>query len=626
MLKKIIHNPILGILLSGVILGLIIGLVASSYYILDNEYIQNGMVRLIFSHLQRNINIYVLYLVTGMVIFSFGWILFVRKLKFTENKTIRLLLWTVFFVSSFFYLNWLSSRYFEQTFLFTIQLYLSKLSKLIRGEAPFGNVFLFLRMHFFFVLSFFVCLIFLFFLYRIAVRKRKQRITELMLKFVESKSLKKIGMFVALLVFILNLAVTVDSKMNKPNSPNIIFICIDALRADHLGCYGYDRNTSPFLDQLAEKSILFQKTITQSSWTKTSVATFMTSKFQTLTDVAEDEDKLSLNVITLAEVLKNNGYTTVGYVSNPWLKTRFGFSQGFDYYNEDSVKTLRVEAEEVCKYISKVKNNTFFLYVHFMDVHNPYDPPSRFKDAFTKNLKGRFVYNDGPMPDISVDDLKYTKGLYDGEIRFVDDKIKHIFNFLEDQKLLKNTVVIINSDHGDEFLEHGGMGHGTTLYNELLFVPLIFVPNSDMMAAHSVIDSYVRNIDIFPTILDVADIPIKNPIDGRSLYSVMNGDEENHSRNIVLSRVKSKSTKDELHSIYEGDFKYIFNSTQGTSHLFNLEKDFWEKEDLSEMDSGTTLEMQNKVIDYLSRTITNREKTKIDKETLEQLKSLGYIK
>jgi arylsulfatase A-like enzyme len=471
-----------------------------------------------------------------------------------------------------------------------------------------------------------VFIVFLFIFYRISIRKRKQKITEHILKLFESKSLKKIGMFVALLIVSLNLIVKLDRKINKSYSPNIIFICIDALRSDHLGCYGYNRDTSPFLDQLARKNIIFKKNITQSSWTKTSVATFMTSKYQTLSDVVEDEDKLPLSENTLAEILKDNGYSTLAYVSNPWLKTRFGFDQGFDYYNEDAVKTLRIEVEDVCKYILKVKDSSFFLYVHFMDVHNPYNPPSPFKEVFTKNLKGSFVYDDGPMPDINEDDLEYTKGLYDGEIRFVDEKIRHIFNFLEDQNLLKKTVVIINSDHGDEFLEHGGMGHGTTLYNELLFVPLIFVPNNEMITAQSVVHSFVRNIDILPTILEVSGIPIKNPVDGRSLLSVIKGKEKNYSHDLVLSRVKSKSTKDELLSIYKGKYKYIFNITQGRSQLFNIEKDIWETEDLSKINPGITMEIQNIVIGYLSQAATNREKTKIDEETLEQLKSLGYIK
>jgi len=626
MLKKIINKPIIGILFTGIIIGLIIGIVASYYYIVSNEYIQNGMSRLIFLNLQQNINIHVLFSVTGLVIFSFGWILLIRKLKFSENKTMRFLLWIGFFICSFFYFNWLSSLYFEQTFLFTLKLYLVKLGKLVQGETPFSSVFLFLQTHSLFILTIAVCIVFLFFFFRIVIRKRIQRLTGFMLKLTKSKYLMKFGILGTILIFIFNLTMLLDKKINKPNSPNIVFICIDALRADHLGCYGYSRNTSPFLDQLSKKNFLFTKAITQSSWTKSSVATFMTSKFQTLADVVEEEDKLQLNMLTLAEVLKNNKYTTIGYVSNPWLKKRFGFSQGFDYYNEDAVKTQRVEAKDVCKYISRVKNNVFFLYVHFMDVHNPYDPPSRFKETFTENMKGHFVYDDGLMPDISNEDLEYTKALYDGEIRFVDEKIEQIFRYLEDQKLLDNTVVVINSDHGDEFLEHGGLGHSTTLYNELLFVPLIIVPNAALAVTHSVVDAFVRNVDIFPTILDLASIPIKDIFDGRSLLPVINGDRRNYSSNIVLSKLKSKSTEDELISIFEKNYKYIYNHTQRKAQLFNIEKDFLEKEDLYEANFDEALKMHNKIIDYLKTPNAKKVKAKIDKETLEQLKSLGYIK
>lgn len=628
MFKRISHNPFLGILLTGVIIGLGVGFITSCAYINANEYIQNEMFRLAFSNLRHNINIYVLYFIAGLSILFLGWILFFKRFEFIEKKTIRPFLRMVFIVSSFFYLNWLSQLFFEKTFLSTIQLYLKRLSKLIRGEIPFNTVFPFLKSHLLSFLSFLIliiCLSLLFFLFWKFVRRRNHILEKKTLKFVESRFLNKMGLLAILFVLFLNLTVIIDRRLSRPHTPNIIFMCIDALRADHLGYSGYDRNTSPFLDQLAQKNIVFQKNISQSSWTKTSVATFMTSKFQTLYEVVDDEDKLPFHVITLAEVLNNNGYTTVGIVSNPLLKTKFGFHQGFDYYNENSIKTRRVDVKKVCKYISKVKNNAFFLYIHFMDVHSPYEPPSRFKKAFTKNLKGHFFYQNGLTPDISEEDLEYTKGLYNGEIRFVDEKIEQIFDYLEDQKLLKNTVVIINSDHGDEFLEHGGMGHWTTLYNELLHVPLILVPNGQVTATHSAIDSYVRNIDIFPTLLDIANIPIKNKIDGRSLLPAIKGEEKIDSTNIILSRVKSK-TKDILLSIFEKNNKYIFNSTKGTAQLFNLENDFGEKNDLSILQPQTASDMLRKIMVYIDMALANREKTKIDKKTLEQLKSLGYIK
>ena len=353
----------------------------------------------------------------------------------------------------------------------------------------------------------------------------KNKLERLFKRVVEKNYALKLAFIPAVLLIILNLYPLVSSGTDTTDKPNVIFICIDALRADHLGIYGYERDTSPSMDQLAKSGVVFTNVTSQSSWTKTSTATFLTSNYEMLSRVKSEEDKVPLTVNTLAEILKNDGYATGAIIANPWLLPQFAFDQGFDYYNSSYVADetrRRIKVEDITKYIDKNKNKKFFLYLHFMDVHNPYHPPAPYNRMFAEET-GKFVYRNGPMK-INKEDFDKTMGLYDGEIRSLDEKINNIIMYLKEQKLFNNTLIVINSDHGDEFMEHGGMGHGTTLYQELLHVPLIIVHKGNSDIKESVINSKVRNIDIFPTILDILDISPVADIDGISLLPLIKGD------------------------------------------------------------------------------------------------------
>lgn len=441
---------------------------------------------------------------------------------------------------------------------------------------------------------------------------------------VENNYVLKLALLPALLMVVGNLYPVIGSGKPDMNRPNVIFICIDTLRADHLGVYGYERDTSPSIDQLAKSGVVFANVTSQSSWTKTSTATFLTSNYEMLGRVKSEEDKLPLEVNTLAEILKNNGYATGAIIANPWLLPQFAFDQGFDYYNSSYVADetqRRINVEDITKYINENKNNKFFLYLHFMDVHNPYRPPAPYNTMFAEET-GRFIYRNGPMK-INKDDFDKTMGLYDGEIRFLDEKINKIMMYLEEQKLADNTIVVINSDHGDEFMEHGGMGHGTTLYEELLRVPLIIVHKGNSYMKGSIINSRVRNIDILPTILDMLNISPVTDIDGISLLPLIKGDKWVSSPSI--SSVMALNTADRIIALSADNYKYIYNKSKKLSELFDLEKDAGEKNNLFETMPDIAQKMHNEMQYLVSDFGKDRSKTSINKETLESLKSLGYM-
>ncbi|MFC1502442.1 sulfatase [bacterium] len=269
--------------------------------------------------------------------------------------------------------------------------------------------------------------------------------------------------------------------------------------------------------------------------------------------------------------------------------------------------------------------------MHFMDVHNPYNPPSPYNKMFTSN-NGIYIYNNG-LINISAEDLIHTKGLYDGEIRFLDEKIHNLFNHLKELNILNRTMLIINSDHGEEFMDHNGMGHGTTLYNELINVPLIIhVPpiiDNYKNIKKSVIHSRVRNIDILPTILDALKISQNTRIDGVSLLPFILGEKDSSSPLPSLASVKSQDTEDILTSISRDSYKYIHNITQKTSELYDRQNDPKERENLIKSMPEIAHKMHEEILslklNYYGPSSNGSTKTSIDKKTIEKLKSLGYF-
>ena len=606
-------KQIIAVFSAGLIAGFIIGLGKFIADIIANKYIEYEMYGIIFRNLPQVLNKWVLLLVSYMVVVAvllLLWPLISRiaeiiwKLLFsnslridvTNDKRFKKAVVLIFCFITFTYFGWAVNYYWLPGRFSTNSLIF---------DAGF--------------------LLFTIFQAWILIRRNWR---DFLKRVVERNYALKLALIPAMLLIILNFYSLVSSGTDTTDKPNVIFICIDTLRADHLGMYGYERDTSPSMDQLAKSGVVFTNVTSQSSWTKTSVATFMTSTYDMLNRVKTEEDKLPLGVNTLAEILKNNGYATGAIIANPWLLPQFAFNQGFDYYNSSYVADetrRRIKVENITKYIDKNKNKKFFLYLHFMDVHNPYHPPAPFNTMFS-GVEGRFQYRNGPMK-MNKEDFDKTMGLYDGEIRFLDEKINSIIMYLKEQKLFDNTLIVINSDHGEEFMEHGGAGHGTTLYQELLHVPLIIVHKGNSDIKGSVINSKVRNIDILPTILDILNISPVTEIDGISLLPLIKGDKGVPSPSIAS--VTALHTRDKLVAISGNKFKYIYNRSKKLSELFDLEKDADEKDNLinvmPELAMKMHNELQNITSEFTGVEAPSFKKSSINNETLKTLKSLGYI-
>jgi len=426
-------------------------------------------------------------------------------------------------------------------------------------------------------------------------------------------------------------------KRQHAKKPNIILITLDTTRADRLGCYGYRRQTSPNIDKLAEESVLYTRAIAPSSWTLPSHASLFTGKFTSshgarydpegpllLTDAISGPESwdayrargLAQNEVTLAEVLKETGYTTAAVVGGPWMKRIFGLNKGFDYYNDSQISTVngRLASQvttSALNWLERRREKKFFLFLNYFDPHGPYSPPEGFALRFLP--KGTNFTGREPT-------LEETNALYDAEILYMDHYIGRFLQKLKVENLYNDTLIIVTSDHGELFGEHGKFGHGHYLYQEELHVPLfIKYPAGEVSPKRT--DLRAQLTDILPMIYERVGITIPGNIQGTSPSQIK------HPIIAETYPLPLISKDGSWQSIFEGDFKFIWNS-KNQHMLFNLKDDPEENVNIIVQDSKRTERMWAQMEQYLAKlpkpglAVPAGEP---DDQTKEALKSLGYV-
>jgi arylsulfatase A-like enzyme len=332
-----------------------------------------------------------------------------------------------------------------------------------------------------------------------------------------------------------------DSGGSRPApQPNVIFISVDTLRADHLGCYGYERDTSPQIDALAARGVRFANAFSQASWTLPSHISMMTSQYPHVHGVHDNGTALPPDATTLAGVLSERGYDTAAFVSWVYLGKTYGFDRGFDEFNEllppedkiDSETSSAYKAEQVTdaaiRWLERPHEEPFFLFLHYFDPHMNYEAPEPYRSMFDPEYAGAADGSFGWLKEyikgchrtpnqIDSRSLEHVKALYDGEIRYTDTHLGRLFDALDGLLRLDNCLIIFTSDHGEEFNEHGSLeGHQWTLYDEVIHVPLIVRLPGDERAGETV-EGPVQLIDIATTILRLLEIPVPGAFQGRDL-------------------------------------------------------------------------------------------------------------
>lgn len=466
-----------------------------------------------------------------------------------------------------------------------------------------------------------------------------------------SKFFISIILAVLSICIIFNLILCNADNYRRPGY-NVILISLDTLRSDHLGIYGYPKNTSPHIDQLARKSVLFKNSFSNASWTLPSHMSLMTSLYPSIHGVSDPSKKLSNSTRTLAEVLNGNGYLTAAFTAGYYVSKVYGFDQGFDLYKENynyPIETpgqgwrLKEIAKNLSFWLNKNAKKKFFLFIHSFDTHEPFlehsylkefesnydghlnflnshstfiksqeykENKARIQQVFTINLFYSRVINEKRI-ELSDNDKKHLIALYDNEIRFVDHYIGKLLTQLENLDLMDKTIIILWSDHGEELLERGNIQHGGMLYEELIRVPLIvYLPGFRGPRVNS---NLAQSIDIAPTILDILGIGSEKNFMGIPLFS-----KKNH---FIVGQHSQQNI------IRTKKYKLMSGEKEETSLLFNLRKNPDETVNVFNNKPDLATKLKKEMLRALSQ--RPGEKTldlKQTKEDIEKLRALGYIK
>ncbi len=355
-------------------------------------------------------------------------------------------------------------------------------------------------------------------------------------------------------------ALAQDTSLPKDRY-NVIIVCLDTLRPDHLGCYGYFRETSPNIDKLAANGILFQRAFAQATFTMGSHASLFTSKYVSTHKVTSVERRLGDSETTLAGALKANGYETAAFIYNaPQLSKERGFAQGFDTFfygftEKDTKESFEKTLPACLDWLGRNRDKRFFIFLHSNDIHEPYH--STFENFFDPQYKGRL--DSEYMASLGTSfhknnltrrprEIQHIIAHYDGGIKYADTFVGELMRQLEAWRLLDSTIIILLSDHGEILADRGKQFcHGFSLHDEEVRVPLIIVhPGIKIRGVRLM--SQVQLIDVMPTLLDFLGIDRKNMnLEGKSLIGLVEGrEEEDLNRYVYAECLKGESEKGDV--------------------------------------------------------------------------------
>jgi len=447
-----------------------------------------------------------------------------------------------------------------------------------------------------------------------------------------------------------NPLLTVGSE--KPRSPNVLFFSVDTLRADHLGCYGYDRSTSPRLDALAQRGVLFENCFSSSPWTLPSYGSLFTSLHPTQHRAgisksaaawrneapiesdpeAKRRETLLLDVPTLAELLAGNGYRTAALFANPFLHPRSGLDRGFSEYTWFQY-SARSAVDLAMTWLDRNNDVPTFLFVQVTDPHWPYAPPEPFDALFSQTAA-----RDERVPNLK--DLRRSEpaqetrrqlvDLYDGEIAFADAEFGRLIDHLAKNGTLDDTLVVFHSDHGEEFWDHGGFEHGHAIHSELLRVPLILHwPKA--LGKPLRVPNHVRTLDVLPTILDLVGIERPATIGGSSLVPYL-GEESSpfHLQNYAESLLWGPPLFEhaEVKSLTVDGFKIVLPDGDGAPLLYDVINDPLEQTNLAEVRPAETRSLVRQLRRFHDRLLGVERESPVSEPSaaeLEMLRQLGYV-
>ncbi|MCE9532614.1 MAG: sulfatase-like hydrolase/transferase [Planctomycetes bacterium] len=417
---------------------------------------------------------------------------------------------------------------------------------------------------------------------------------------------------------------------------NIVFVSFDALQAAHVGCLGYSRNVTPTIDAIAKNGFNFTQTMSVASWTVPASMTWftgvypsehrMTNKFAVyqpeMRKLANLKD-LAPNLMTLAEILKQNGYVTGGFTGNAGVSGGFGYEQGFDvyYYELGKFGSIDQSIPKALEWLKTNKDKKLFLFLHGYDIHGQNTPASgfdyrfvdkKYDNKFTGSVQEQEVLREEGLEagqvTIRDEDVRFWRAAYDEKIQRTDEKFKHFLEDYDKLGLTQKTLFVLTSDHGTELFEHRRIDHGFTLYDEQIHVPLIF--KLPRQTSGTAIADRVSSIDVMPTILDLLDVQIpenaKKQLRGTSLVSTMKGEA---AKRDVFSETDYRLYTYKRSIVTPDGWKLIYTLESRRRELYDLKADPGESKNLAAAEMNRAAALEEKIFAHfksIGHDLTNR--------------------
>jgi arylsulfatase A-like enzyme len=467
--------------------------------------------------------------------------------------------------------------------------------------------------------------------------------------------------------------------VHSQNPMNIIVIISDTCRADALGIYG-GQNSTPNLDRMAEEGVLFKNAFSQAPWTLPSMLSAISSRYPSVLQRGRIY-RIPASLTTFTEVLDYNGYFNKLLMGNYSLGKASGFVQGFDEYDvyfqfyrlyrllplpvfhklhylyrrfldlplfPDLTYTLTKKAVKFLA--SDQLQEPFFLWLHYIDPHDPYDPPDRFlKKSFNTQFRKPFAPHNpwhlrGDHTDpqdldlrtglfhLTFEDRAFLKYLYEAEVRYVDEKVGELLRLIEDKGLEERTLVVFTADHGEEFWEHDDWGHGQSLHKELIHVPLILwgarLPHKD-------VQEQVELIDLVPFMLELAGLAVPAEFQGNSFLGLIQGHPQASGVSEESRLAFSEATRhfEEMKAVQDGSYKLIFRQETSRYELYDMVHDAAETRNIYTYSHPEFERLDDELWPWadenlgLQKHVSGMDFRPVDDEEQERrLRALGYIK
>ncbi len=460
---------------------------------------------------------------------------------------------------------------------------------------------------------------------------------------------------------------------SRPRS--VLFYLMDTCRQDRMGFNGYERETTPFLEWLSERSVVFEACYSQAPWTKPSMASMLTSRYPSTTGIYRMDQRLSDAFLTWPEVLQANGIYTAGFSTNIVMGNSLSnFAQGFDHFIEgtyinrgDAIHfasgSSRKLNEHAFAWLDKNDHWPILLYMHSVDPHEEYEPAPEFMELFADTERHprfrqewqKLLRSRPPIPGLYVTQdnfdrtgvnaasfIEHASNLYDADILANDDQMQRLWDKLQKKGWGQDFVFVFTSDHGEEFFEHGATSHGYSLYDEMIRVPLmIYAPG--LLTGGTRVDTPVRSIDIYPTLCELLGFEVEEGLQGQSLLPLLQDELTQAAPEVFSEHKEDPGLRAMGHgsgvmvSVRSGKWKFILN-IEGSQllerprfELYDLQIDPGEHTNVAELNTDVAQRFEGKALAFVAQQATAAtelaatELAAADPEALEQLRALGYV-